>query len=931
MKKTGIIVFILFFNLVVFAQKKPLNHSVYDSWNELKEFRFSNDGRFSVYQQNPQKGDGKLIVTDNSTGKILRSFSRGNTQQFSENSDYLVFKVYPQADTIRNLKIKKKKEDTFPKDSLFVYSVKNDSLYIAARVKSYKLAIEESQMLAFLYEKEEEKKQEEPKDSIVQDSVQSADSVKPLKKQEGSKLVFWNLQNNLKAEFENVTDYTMSDNGSLLIFKSEFKDSIDSVAVYIVDAATMQKRQVLFQNGYAQGLSADKYGQRFAFYYSADTAKTKSFIIIPGESGKYSKSEITADMVKNIPSGWKISENYSLRFSEDGRKMYFGTAPVFPERKTDSLPDDEVVKLDIWSWNDSRLQSEQLKDMDKDRKKSYLCTYNFDKQNAVQVADSSMDDVSLSKKANCDVALGYSNYPYQYLVQWKTASFRDYWFVDVQSGEKDKFAEAFDGSVSLAPEGKFAVIYYKRDSTWYMYDLRRKISYSLTENTGVNFYNEESELPELPSCYGIAGWLKNDRAVILYDRFDLWLCNSGKDGEVKNLTGGFGRENNIVLRFLRTDPEKEYVDENEMVLITGFNKTTRQSSVYSLDLKTGELTPVINAETKVSDITKAKKSEVYSYALSDYNTFPDIYVVKDNQNWKNAEKISSANPQINDYLWGTAEMYSWTSFSGDSLSGLLYKPENFDPAKKYPVIVYFYEKYSDHLYVHYTPRPSRSVINFPLYTSNGYIIFIPDIKYKTGTPGRDAYDAIVSGTYSLIDKGFVDKDKIGLQGQSWGGYQVAYLVTQTDLYACAMAGAPVSNMTSAYGGIRWESGNSRMMQYEEGQSRIGATLWEDLPSFIENSPVFFADRINTPLLIMHNDGDGAVPWTQGIELFTAMKRLNKPCWMLTYNGEEHNLKNRANCMDLSVRMMQFFDHYLKDGECPGWLETGVPAVWKGMK
>ncbi|MFH2095158.1 MAG: prolyl oligopeptidase family serine peptidase, partial [Bacteroidota bacterium] len=213
----------------------------------------------------------------------------------------------------------------------------------------------------------------------------------------------------------------------------------------------------------------------------------------------------------------------------------------------------------------------------------------------------------------------------------------------------------------------------------------------------------------------------------------------------------------------------------------------------------------------------------------------------------------------------------------------------------------------------------------------GYVIFIPDIHYGTGTPGKDASDAIISGTDYILSKGFVDENRIGLQGQSWGGYQVAWLITQTNKYAAAMAGAPVSNMISAYGGIRWESGISRQFQYEVAQSRIGASLWEKPDLYLENSPVFFADRVNTPLLIMHNDNDGAVPWYQGIEYFTALKRLQKPVWMLTYNDEDHNLKNRPNCMDLSIRMAQFFDHYLKDAPAPVWMVNGIPAVKKGKE
>jgi dipeptidyl aminopeptidase/acylaminoacyl peptidase len=397
------------------------------------------------------------------------------------------------------------------------------------------------------------------------------------------------------------------------------------------------------------------------------------------------------------------------------------------------------------------------------------------------------------------------------------------------------------------------------------------------------------------------------------------------------LTNGFGRRNNIVLRFLKTNAEFDYIDEHQNILLQGFNKITKQSSIYQLDIKTGDLRLLVALPNKISDIVKAENAEIYSFSKSDYNTFPDRLVVNDFGNWNNTVKASDANPQTANYLWGSVELINWVSFDGDNLTGLLYKPENFNPSKKYPMIVYFYEKNSDQLYANYTPRPSRSVINFPLYTSNDYLIFVPDIKYKTGSPGQDAYNCIVSGTYSLIEKSFVDKDRIGLQGQSWGGYQVAYLVTKTNLYKCAMAGAAVSNMTSAYGGIRWETGVGRMFQYEQGQSRIGASLWEDLPAYIENSPLFFAVKVNTPLLLMSNDGDGAVPWTQGIEYFLALKRLNKPTWLLNYNGEEHNLKNRVNCIDLSKRMMQFFDYYLKGKELPKWMEEGIPAVRKGFK
>jgi dipeptidyl aminopeptidase/acylaminoacyl peptidase len=246
------------------------------------------------------------------------------------------------------------------------------------------------------------------------------------------------------------------------------------------------------------------------------------------------------------------------------------------------------------------------------------------------------------------------------------------------------------------------------------------------------------------------------------------------------------------------------------------------------------------------------------------------------------------------------------------------------------MIVYFYERSSDGLYGYNAPAPSASIINRTFAVSNGYLVFVPDIPYVIGYPGQSCYNAVVSGTYALLDKyGFIDKNRLGLDGQSWGGYQIAYLVTQTDLFACAYAGAAVSNMISAYGGIRWSTGMSRMFQYEQTQSRIGGTLWDKPLQFIENSPIFWVPKINTPLLLMHNDADGAVPWYQSIEFITALRRLEKPAWLLSYNDEDHNLVKRPDRKDISIRKMQFFDHYLKGAPMPYWMKYGISQLEKG--
>jgi dipeptidyl aminopeptidase/acylaminoacyl peptidase len=292
-------------------------------------------------------------------------------------------------------------------------------------------------------------------------------------------------------------------------------------------------------------------------------------------------------------------------------------------------------------------------------------------------------------------------------------------------------------------------------------------------------------------------------------------------------------------------------------------------------------------------------------------------------------KVSEANPQMAEYRWGTAELTHWQSTDGRPVAGLLFKPDDFDPSEKYPMMVYFYETNSDGLHSFRRPFGGGSSISVSFYVSRGYVVFIPDIHYRDGYPGESAFDCIVPGVQSVVAQGFIDSERIGVQGHSWGGYQIAYLVTKTDIFAAAEAGAPVSNMTSAYGGIRWASGLSRMMQYERTQSRIGGTLWDKLQLYMENSPLFSAPRVNTPLLMLHNDEDGAVPWYQGIEYFVALRRLQKPVWMLNYNGEAHGLRKYPNQKDWQQRMQQFFDHYLIDAPAPVWLEEGVPAVKKG--
>jgi dipeptidyl aminopeptidase/acylaminoacyl peptidase len=287
--------------------------------------------------------------------------------------------------------------------------------------------------------------------------------------------------------------------------------------------------------------------------------------------------------------------------------------------------------------------------------------------------------------------------------------------------------------------------------------------------------------------------------------------------------------------------------------------------------------------------------------------------------------VSNANPNKSQFVWGTSELVQFHNSDGVALQAALYKPENFDPHKKYPMMVYLYERLTQNLNHFVNPAPGTN-INISYYVSNGYLVLTPDIVYTVGYPGQSALKCVLPAIQSVVDKGIVNEDAIGIQGHSWGGYQVAYMVTQTKRFKAVAAGAPVVDMIAAYDGIRWGTGLTRQFQYERTQSRIGGSIWEYPTRFLENSPIFWMDKVQTPVLILQNDADTAVPWYQGLEFFLALRRLGKEVYLFNYNGQPHGLQNRADQKDYTIRMQQYFDHFLKGAPTPAWMEKGVPYL-----
>jgi dipeptidyl aminopeptidase/acylaminoacyl peptidase len=633
-----------------------------------------------------------------------------------------------------------------------------------------------------------------------------------------------------------------------------------------------------------------------------------------------------ADSGKNpAPKSWLVSGEFTPKFSKDGSKLFFGTNPKPIAKDTTLLP-EEIVNLDVWNWKDKKLITQQNVTVEQDKKKSYLAVVNLKDMKLVQLNNLQLPDNQLVNEGNGDFVVATSNLKYS-SQHWDWHNATDIFTVSTKTGEATKIAENIKSSntIGASPEGKYVYWFSLPDTAWFAYSMKLAKIIRLTSDK--KFADEDDDHPDFPNDYNKAGWTKNDERFLVYDRYDIWSIDPNKPTVAENLT--HGREKNLTYRYVKLDSEERGIDTSKPLILRLFDNISKESGYAELIVNNKLVTEKQRGAYNFSmQIEKAKNTDDIIFTRSNFEESPNLYV--SNLGFKTNITISDANPQQKNYLWGSVEIVKWKSLDGVPLEGLLYKPENFDVSKKYPMITYYYEKNADNLNQYYEPAPIRSAINIAYFVSNGYVIFVPDIVYKIGYPGASAYNCVMPGVFSLLEKGFIDKDRMGLQGHSWGGYQTAYLVTQTNLFRAAEAGAPVANMTSAYGGIRWGTGLSRQAQYESNQTRIGGTLWEKPMLYLDNSPLFQLPKVQTPLLILHNDGDDAVPWYQGIELFMGLKRLNKPTWMLTYNGEKHGVMERKNRKDFTIRMSQFFDYYLKDAPMPIWMKDGIPATEKTL-
>ncbi len=916
----------LLFTGLLYGQKKIIDHTVYNGWKKNENQLVSPNGKYVSFEINPHRGDGYLYIYNVDSGKT-DSIPRGKGAQFSMKSDYIAFRILPGFDTLRNCELNKVDKKKWPKDSLGIYLLASDSLIKIPLLKSFSVG-EEHNLLSYILDENVIKNDKNTsKKSKKKCFLAKKKKKEPNIKSDGKVLTVLDPISGKKEQFKNVVDYALAKSGTDLCLVEHQKVKQDSNQVLLKHFPSVEAHAISKKYTSITSLTFDHSGKNIAYLASNDTTDAKSYgLYIYSLETKTTRLVDTSDV--RIGNGNSVTENFDLLFTKDGNYLFFGVDERPEVEKKDTLLEKEKVELDIWHYADKRLQSQQLVELKRDEKRSTLYRYGLLDSTVLQLAADTMN-VRVTEDIKGDYLFAVADERYAIEKQWEVPGREDHYRISLKDGKIELIKEGVEFNGSLSPLGNLYSWFDGTEGQFYSKNLSsNKVNCMTCSLKNVNWQTDANGMPLTPDPYGVVGYSSDEQFLYLHSAYDIWVYNT-RLGIMTCVTEGIGQASKIKMELNLWNRDSAYIDTKN-AYITGFDEKSKGAHVYELidhedhfDVK-----ELYNTDHKITYMARSKNGESIIFRKMSISMYPDLRLTRDN--FSNERQVSVTNAQQAEYNWATVELVNWKSYSGIPLEGLLYKPEDFDPSKKYPLMIYYYELNSDELFNHSVPKPTASIIYPTEYASAGYLVFIPDIRYKVGHPAQSAYDCIMSGTDHVLKLvPAIDSTRMGLQGQSWGGYQTAQLITMTTRYRAAMAGAPVSNMFSAYGGIRWGSGVNRQFQYERTQSRIGKTIWEAPELYRENSPLFHLPNVRTPLLIMANDKDGAVPWYQGIELFTGMRRLGKPCWLLNYNGDDHNLMENANRIDLSIRMRQFFDHYLQGQPAPSWLVDGIPAVDKG--
>lgn len=926
-KSTSIVIAGLVIALSSSAQKKDLVPAEYGKWQSLSYADLSPDGNWVGYRITVEMDNDTLYLKNRTNNKQYK-LEFGSQPEFSGDNAWLAYRIgmpFKEAEKLRD------QGKPVENNKMGLLNLNTGKKIVYENISSYGFSRNGKYLAVSLAA---------PKDS----------------KDKGSVLLIRNLTDSSTRTIGNVTNFSFNKKSDMLAYIVETGNKAgNSVELYNLNTSVLKviaSDTMRFTN-----LQWQKEGDGLAFYKvfkdSAFEEENASLYLYSNLVKSPVLKHFDPTKRPDFPRNKRIYLSSDIFISDDLDRIFFGLKDWTPKpakdlkkksdtsktRSTDSLisntsdssakvkdstsrgiagalskgdsKEEKLAAVDIWHWKDPEIQPRQKVTYPRDKEESLLSVWNISSDKFFQVAKDSLPEASLTGNREHAVLSTSDKYKPAF-----KENFADYYLLNAKTGQQkrllDKALAGFYTAPQSSPDGKY-LLYFK-DKKWFAYNIATATTADLTGTIKSDFWNTRDDHPAIKPPFGNGGWIKGDKEVLLYDEYDIWAVKpDGKSS--RRLTNGSNQK--IVFRVNRVDYEYPYLDDSKPLFFSAYGDTSKYFGYYKYDK--GKVSPLIFENKAINRLAKAKDADAFVFVKQDYDLSPELYATN---NFVQSSKVTGTNPQQANYRWGKSETINFTSKKGKKLQGALFYPANYEPGKKYPMIVYIYEILSNTVHS-YTNPSIRSAYNTTNFTTSGYFVFRPDIVYDINDPGISAVNCVVPAVQEVIKTGMIDTAKVGLMGHSWGAYQTSFIITQTDIFKAASAGAPLTDLISMSLSIYWNSGGPDQQIFETSQGRFDGPWYDRMEDHIRNSPMFNADKIKAPLLVAFGDKDGAVDWHQGIEMYGTMRRMEKPHIMLVYADENHGLAKKENQIDYQKRQKEFFDHFLLKKPAEKWITEGA--------
>jgi dipeptidyl aminopeptidase/acylaminoacyl peptidase len=939
------------------AAKRAITIDDVIGWKTIGVTAVSNDGQWFAYRLAPGEGDAEVVVRSTGSDKEMR-FPIGELPQpgpaaagpqgpppsaaaldFSEDSRWIAFASYPtQAEAQR---LKRQRRPIQPGLTLVNLATGEKREY--QKIRRFSFSGDASSWIALLRHPAQTPPSGQPSGGAPPSPGGAAASDRPR----GTDLILRELASGQEMNIGNVADFAFTRDGKRLAWTVDAQDKAGN-AVVVRDMATGVVRPLDSGNFSYERPTWTEKGDALAVLRGAEDKayKDKLYSVVGfSEFSPSSARKTVFDPADNaeFPKGMAVSPDREPRWTEDLQALLFGIrepkrkdatpepekgsaagadAREGQERQDAQSPDDsEKVDLVLWHWLDTRLQSQQEVQEVRDRAFSYLAEYRVQPGKFLRLADEDVRTVAVAPKDRW--AIGFDEREYELMGNLDGRRFQDLYAIELATGARKLAARRVRWFNGPSPDGS-AFLFFE-DGNYQVYSMASGQVRNITQGAPVSFVDIDNDTNVVKPPANAIGWASDSESVLLSDGWDVWRVPVAP-GAAVNLTAN-GRKDAIRYqsRFALEPPEDrdKGIDLSKPLYFRAYAEWTKKGGIARIEPGKPGPQMVMWGDAAYSRLMKPKDADRYLYTRETATEPADFYIT--DVRFGAGTRLTDMRPQVAPFAWTAGvTLVDYTSEKGDRLQAALFLPASYEKGKSYPTVVNFYERMSQT--ANTFANPSANGFNRSVYASNGYAVLMPDIKYRVNDPGMSAVWCMVPAVKAAIATGIVDPKHIGITGHSWGGYQTAFLVTQTDVFAAAVAGAPLTNMVSMYSLIYKNSGSTNQPIFESSQGRFKGGYWDNWDAYYRNSPVFFAKNVKTPLMILHNDKDGAVDFTQGVEYFNTLRRLQKPVIMLEYTGENHGLRKPANQRDYTVRMKEYFDHYLMGAPAPDWMTKGVPRL-----